>query len=64
MPLIIVYRWDLSAFEELPEYMKMCFKALDDITNEISNKVHKEHKWNPVGSLRKAVIFITFWYGY
>ncbi|XP_059596344.1 (3S,6E)-nerolidol synthase 1-like [Vitis vinifera] len=49
-----VNRWDLSAFKELPEYMKMCFKTLDDITNEISTKVHKEHKWNPVGSLRKA----------
>ncbi|KAJ9690164.1 hypothetical protein PVL29_012690 [Vitis rotundifolia] len=49
-----VNRWDLSALEELPEYMKMCFKTLDDITNEISNKVHKEHKWNPVDSLRKA----------
>ncbi|RVW58704.1 (3S,6E)-nerolidol synthase 1, chloroplastic [Vitis vinifera] len=43
-----VNRWDLSAFKELPEYMKMCFKTLDDITNEISTKVHKEHKWNPV----------------
>ncbi|XP_034698596.1 (3S,6E)-nerolidol synthase 1-like isoform X4 [Vitis riparia] len=49
-----VNRWDLSAFKELPEYMKKCFKTLDDITNEISTKVHKEHKWNPVGSLRKA----------
>ncbi|WJZ96168.1 hypothetical protein VitviT2T_014880 [Vitis vinifera] len=48
-----VNRWDLSAFKELPEYMKMCFKTLDDITNEISTKVHKVHK-NPVGSLRKA----------
>ncbi|WJZ96177.1 hypothetical protein VitviT2T_014888 [Vitis vinifera] len=59
-----VNRWDLSAFKELPEYMKMCFKTLDDITNEISTKVHKEHKWNPVGSLRKAVIFKTFLYGF
>ncbi|RVW86364.1 (3S,6E)-nerolidol synthase 1, chloroplastic [Vitis vinifera] len=48
-----VNRWDLSAFKELPEYMKMCFKTLDDITNEISTKVHKVTS-NPVGSLRKA----------
>ncbi|KAL6333747.1 hypothetical protein AAG906_028933 [Vitis piasezkii] len=49
-----VNRWDIAAFETLPNYMKICFKTLDDITNEISNKVYKEHGWNPVDSLRKT----------
>lgn len=42
--------------------MKICFKTLDEITNEISNKVYKEHGWNPVDSLRKTVCtFICLW---
>lgn len=41
--------------EQLPDFMKMCFKALYDITNEIGNKVHVEYGWNPVTSLQKAV---------
>nr|ADR74211.1 (3S)-linalool/(E)-nerolidol synthase [Vitis vinifera] len=49
-----VNRWDIAAFETLPNYMKICFKTLDEITNEISNKVYKEHGWNPVDSLRKT----------
>ncbi|XP_052289239.1 (3S,6E)-nerolidol synthase 1-like isoform X1 [Citrus sinensis] len=49
-----INRWDLGDIDQLPEYMKICFKALNDITNEISNKVYKEHGYNPVHSLRKA----------
>ncbi|XP_022777388.1 (3S,6E)-nerolidol synthase 1-like [Durio zibethinus] len=49
-----VDRWDYSAIDGLPDYMKICFKALNDITDEISHKVYKEHGWNPVNSLRKA----------
>ncbi|XVF25946.1 hypothetical protein REPUB_Repub13aG0257800 [Reevesia pubescens] len=49
-----VDRWDYAATDRLPDYMKICFKALDDITEEISQKVYKEHGWNPVNSLRKA----------
>ncbi|KAA3478839.1 (3S,6E)-nerolidol synthase 1 [Gossypium australe] len=50
----VVERWDYSASGKLPYYMKICFKALDDITNEISQKVYKEHGRNPINSLRKA----------
>ncbi|KAK6264856.1 hypothetical protein SCA6_020290 [Theobroma cacao] len=49
-----VDRWDYGSTDRLPDYMKICFKALDDITDEISHKVYKEHGWNPVNSLRKA----------
>ncbi|KAJ4952024.1 hypothetical protein NE237_028856 [Protea cynaroides] len=40
--------------EELPEYMKICFKALDNITNEISKEVLKEHGWNPISIPQKV----------
>lgn len=50
----VINRWDIAAAEQLPDYMKICFKALNNITNEISYKIYKEHGWNPVESLRKA----------
>ncbi|XP_054808302.1 (3S,6E)-nerolidol synthase 1-like [Prosopis cineraria] len=49
-----VTRWDIEATEKLPDYMKICFRALYDVTNEISYKVYLKHGWNPSGSLRKA----------
>ncbi|KAJ4951845.1 hypothetical protein NE237_028677 [Protea cynaroides] len=49
-----VNKWETTTVEELPEYMKICFKALDNITNEISEKVLKEHGWNPINILQKA----------
>ncbi|KAG7960137.1 hypothetical protein I3843_10G107400 [Carya illinoinensis] len=39
---------------ELPEYMKICFKVLTGITDEISHKIYQRHGWNPVDSLRKT----------
>ncbi|TXG49651.1 hypothetical protein EZV62_025526 [Acer yangbiense] len=49
-----ITRWDLSAADQLPEYLRICFKALNNITNEISFKVYNKHGYNPVHSLRKA----------
>ncbi|XP_048438356.1 (3S,6E)-nerolidol synthase 1-like [Pyrus x bretschneideri] len=49
-----VERWDIDATGELPNYMKICFKALYDITNETSHTVHKKHGWNPIESLKKS----------
>ncbi|XP_059439321.1 (3S,6E)-nerolidol synthase 1-like [Corylus avellana] len=57
-----VNKWDFAALEQLPEYMKICFKALYDITNEISYKIYRKHGWNPIDSLRKtwAILFNVF----
>ncbi|GLT70746.1 hypothetical protein SLA2020_428060 [Shorea laevis] len=49
-----INKWDVAAVEQLPEYMKICFIALYDITNEIADKIHQKHGWNPIGSLRKT----------
>ncbi|KAA8519937.1 hypothetical protein F0562_014153 [Nyssa sinensis] len=49
-----VNSWEMAAIEQLPDYMKICFKALYDITNEIGYKIYKEHGWNPTDSLRKT----------
>ncbi|KAM7498239.1 hypothetical protein LguiA_022653 [Lonicera macranthoides] len=38
-----IRRWDLNAMEELPEYMKICYMALYNTTNEICYKILKEN---------------------
>ncbi|XP_037496550.1 probable terpene synthase 13 [Jatropha curcas] len=50
----VINRWDIAAAEQLPDYMRICFMALDNITDEISHKVYKQLGWNPVDSLRKT----------
>nr|P0CV95.1 RecName: Full=(3S,6E)-nerolidol synthase 2, chloroplastic/mitochondrial; Short=FaNES2; Flags: Precursor [Fragaria x ananassa] len=47
-----VNRWEITAIDHLPDYMKICFKALYDMTNEISCKVYQKHGWNPLQSLK------------
>ncbi|KAK7328020.1 hypothetical protein VNO77_22114 [Canavalia gladiata] len=49
----VVARWDSIAAEQLPDYMKICFKALYNLTNEISCKIYQKHGWDPIDSLRK-----------
>ncbi|TKY59376.1 (3S,6E)-nerolidol synthase 1 [Spatholobus suberectus] len=51
-----VKRWDMAAKEQLPDYMKGCFKALYDITNEFAFKIHIKHGWNPISTLIKSWI--------
>ncbi|CAK7351761.1 unnamed protein product [Dovyalis caffra] len=50
----VINKWDIAATEQLPDYMNICFKALDNITNAISYKIYNEHWWNPVDSLRRT----------
>ncbi|OWM91365.1 hypothetical protein CDL15_Pgr000309 [Punica granatum] len=47
-----ITRWE--CVEELPDYMKTCFRALDGITNEICLKAYKKHGGNPTDLLRKS----------
>ncbi|XP_058734793.1 alpha-farnesene synthase-like [Vicia villosa] len=42
-------RWDAKKLDEqLPEYMKICFNALQDVTNEIAYEVGGEKNFNMV----------------
>ncbi|GLU23177.1 hypothetical protein SLE2022_392020 [Rubroshorea leprosula] len=54
----VVNRWDCTDMDQLPDCMKICLKALYDITNEISHKVYKQHGWNPIDSLKKTVLAV------
>ncbi|KAK2987973.1 hypothetical protein RJ640_011236 [Escallonia rubra] len=51
-----IRRWDLNAMEQLPEYMKICYMALYNTTNEVSYKVLKEHGWSVRSYLQKTWI--------
>ncbi|XP_068644521.1 probable terpene synthase 11 [Aristolochia californica] len=49
-----IQRWDLSAMNELPEYMKICYMALYNTTNEIAYSFLKEHGWNITDRLKRT----------
>ncbi|KAJ7981352.1 Terpene synthase [Quillaja saponaria] len=51
-------RWDLGAMDELPEYMKICYMALYNTTNEIAYRILKQHGWSIVEQLKRAWIDI------
>ena len=36
---VFFYRWDISAIDQLPEYMKVCYKALLDVYCEMEEKI-------------------------
>nr|AMB57286.1 plastid terpene synthase [Osmanthus fragrans] len=49
-----VHMWDYAAVHMLPKSWKMCYKALLDTTNDIGNKIYKEHGYNPIDSLKST----------
>ncbi|KAJ0531996.1 putative geranyl diphosphate diphosphatase [Helianthus annuus] len=51
-----IQRWDVDEIEQLPEYMKICYMALHNTTNEICDVVHKNHGLSVLPYLRKAWI--------
>lgn len=57
MTLLFIYRWDLDAMEQLPEYMKICYMALFNTTHEIAYKIQKEHGQTVVACLKRTVRF-------
>ncbi|XP_058081622.1 sesquiterpene synthase TPS3-like [Magnolia sinica] len=48
-----VNRWDLGAVDRLPEYMKLCYLALFNTTNEMAYITLKKTGWNVLGYLKK-----------
>ncbi|KAG8386980.1 hypothetical protein BUALT_Bualt03G0205000 [Buddleja alternifolia] len=51
-----IQRWDLDAIDQLPEYMKICYMALYNTTNEIAYKVLKEQGRNILPYLSRTWI--------
>ena len=38
------YRWDINCIDQLKDYMKLCYKAILDVFEEIEEKICKEGK--------------------
>ncbi|RZR92403.1 hypothetical protein BHM03_00020708 [Ensete ventricosum] len=53
-----INEWEISAaIDSLPFfYMRICYMALYNTTNDITQMVFKEHGWNPINSLTKSWI--------
>nr|XP_018680015.1 PREDICTED: terpene synthase 10-like isoform X2 [Musa acuminata subsp. malaccensis] len=49
-----VDRWDVNAMDKLPEYMRICFLALFNTTNDIAYSVLKEKGLDIIPHLKKA----------
>ncbi|KAJ7965054.1 Pinene synthase [Quillaja saponaria] len=47
-------RWDTSAMDRLPEYMKLCYLALHNTVNEIAFDILKKQGLHIIGHLKKA----------
>nr|WNI01960.1 terpene synthase [Psidium guajava] len=43
-----ITRWDSEPIQQLPECMKVCFRALRDVTYEIAHDIGKEEDWHRV----------------
>ncbi|KAI3466605.1 hypothetical protein Pfo_023268 [Paulownia fortunei] len=49
-----VNKWDYASIDMLPDYMKMCYKALLYTTNEIGHVICEKHGYNPIDSLKQT----------
>ncbi|GLU22691.1 hypothetical protein SLE2022_387480 [Rubroshorea leprosula] len=49
-----VERWDINAIEQLPDYMKLCFFALYNSTNQMASKIFQEQGLNILSYSKKA----------
>ncbi|KAF7144461.1 hypothetical protein RHSIM_Rhsim04G0059800 [Rhododendron simsii] len=49
-----VHRWDIEAVETLPDYMKLCFLALYNTTNEMAYDILKQKGVNIIPHLKRA----------
>ncbi|CAA0806721.1 1-8-cineole synthase 1- chloroplastic [Striga hermonthica] len=50
----IVFRWDIEAIGELPDYMQICFLALDNFVDEAAYNIFKEKGFLALPHLRKS----------
>ncbi|CAL9106567.1 unnamed protein product [Musa textilis] len=49
-----INKWEVSAVDSLPSYMRICNDALYKTTNEIAEMIFMEHGWNPINILKKS----------
>ncbi|KAK1375192.1 Monoterpene synthase [Heracleum sosnowskyi] len=52
----VIERWDITAMEELPDYMKICFLALYNSIHEMAYDILKEKNLDVLAPLSRTVI--------
>ena len=58
------FRWDISAIDQLPEYMKLCYEALLDVYKENERDFASEGKLFRLDYAKEAVSFLIQWFNY
>jgi len=58
----MISRWDISSLVDLPEYMKLCYKALLDIFEETEQELRNQGKENFVKYAKNEVWLIFFFF--
>ncbi|KAG9136619.1 hypothetical protein Leryth_020267 [Lithospermum erythrorhizon] len=51
----VINRWDITAVNQLPDYMKICFMALFKCVNEVAHDIPTEQGVNVIPCLEKMV---------
>lgn len=51
----IIIRWDISALDQSPDYMKVCFQAQLDVFTEIEEKITSEGNLYAIHHARESV---------
>ncbi|KAK4431263.1 Tricyclene synthase 0e23, chloroplastic [Sesamum alatum] len=54
-----VNKWEYAVVDMLPDYMKMCYRALLDTTNHISLEIYERHGHNPIDSLKTSGSYLV-----
>ena len=52
-------RWDISALDQLPEYMRLCYRALLDVYSEMEKEMAEKGKTYCVNYAKEAVSTFT-----
>ncbi|CAA2962208.1 probable terpene synthase 11, partial [Olea europaea subsp. europaea] len=59
-----IQKWNLDAIEQLPAYMKICYMALYNNTNEIAYSILKEQGRNVLPSLKRVVTYFSTFFSF
>ena len=54
MYLVALIRWDVAELDQLPDYVKVCFKVFYDNINQVAEVAEREHGISVLPYFQKA----------
>ena len=60
--IYLYFRWDISATDQLPEYMKPCYQALLDVYNMIDEEMARKGRSYRIHYAKSAVSLVLIGY--